>query len=820
MTGTLKTATHEIMGGEGEERYNAEQIKILKGLEAVKRRPAMYIGSTDIRGLHQLLYEVIDNSVDEAQAGFCTNIQVILHIDGSASVIDNGRGIPVDTHLETGRPAAEVVMTHLHAGGKFDNSVYKISGGLHGVGVSAVNALSEWLELEIWRSGNVYFQKYHRGSPDGDLAVIGQTKRRGTRVRFKPDPDIFETTEFSAEILTQRLRELAFLNRGLTLSLIDERTERKQEFQYTEGLVQFLREFNQNKKIIHPDIIHILDDKGEIRLEISLQYTGGYQEQIFSYVNSIHTRDGGTHVAGFRAALTRAVQQYANKENIIPKKLSGITGDDIREGIVAVVSLWVPNTIQLQFEGQTKGRLGNSEIKGIVETATYDALCKYFEENPNTARLIVLKTVEAALAREAAKKAKELVRRKSALTGSTLPGKLADCQERDPSKCELYIVEGESAGGSAKQARDRRYQAVLPLKGKIINVEKSRPEKFLTNQEIISMIEAIGAGFGEDEFDIAKLRYHKIIIMTDADVDGSHIRTLLLTFFYRQMPSLIEQSHLYIAQPPLYRVKYGKKEFYVQDDHELQKHVLRDLMGKVDIRINGSEISQDRLLQALGQTARLKFFYDRLERRGYPDELIHPLIMENIQNRESLADENRVRDLMKLIKKSGFVVYGPVKDVEHGVYRFTVTNVEKGIHEQPIGWELLNTPEYQGIWSMMNNFPEIMRAKQITVRFKSNQNLTDFDKTYNLANWKELNDWIEEQGKKGLTIYRFKGLGEMNPEQLWETTMNPETRQILKVDIEDAVEADRIFNILMGEKVEPRRDFIIDHALEFKNLDI
>lgn len=800
---------HEVTPGE--EAYRGDAIKILKGLEPVRKRPAMYIGSTDIRGLHHLVYEVVDNSVDEAQAGYCTRIEVILHVDGSVSVIDDGRGIPVDTHPEVGRPAAEVVMTYLHAGGKFDSRVYKVSGGLHGVGVSVVNALSEWLELEVWRDGKVYFQRYRRGIPETDLEVIGETHRRGTRVRFKPDPEIFETTEFSAEILTQRLRELAFLNKGLKLYLIDERTDRKAEFCYEGGVIQFLKEFTANRKVLNREPILIEDERDGIRIQIALQFTAGYQEQIFSYVNSIHTRDGGTHEAGFRSALTRAVQNYAQKENMLPKKISGLTGEDIREGVVAIVSLWVPNTIQLQFEGQTKGRLGNSEIKGIVETVVYDAMTRYLEEHPEEAKAIVEKAIEAAMAREAARKAKDLIRRKSALTGGSLPGKLADCQERDPAKSELFIVEGESAGGSAKQGRDRRFQAVLPLKGKIINVEKSRIEKVLSNQEIISMIEAIGAGMDED-YDPSRLRYHKIIIMTDADIDGSHIRTLLLTFFFRRMSRLIEDGHLYIAQPPLYRVKKGRREIYVKDDQALHQLILATALENVEGKINGKKVTGGELQSSLESLARARVFLDRLRRRGYPLLFIHQLLAQGLKHREAMAIVDRVQQIMEMAKSLGLEVEGPEKDEEHGVYRFYISQVEQGIHRLPVGWELFDLPEYQALAEAYERFKDLTGANEIVIRHN------DEEKTF--PNWLELLAWADEVGRKGMTIYRFKGLGEMNPEQLWETTMNPETRRLLKVTIEDAMEAEEVFSTLMGEQVEPRRKFIIDHALEFRNLDI
>lgn len=802
----MATKTTDVQG------YTAEAIQVLRGLEPVRQRPAMYIGSTDIRGLHHLAYEVIDNSVDEAQAGFCTEIQVTIHVDGSLSVVDNGRGIPVDIHPEVGRPAAEVVLTTLHAGGKFGGSVYKVSGGLHGVGVSVVNALSEWLELEIWRDGKVYFQRYRRGEPVEDLQVVGETQRRGTKVRFKPDSQIFtETIEFSAEILAQRLRELAFLNRGLRLELIDERTGRQQTFQYDGGIVQFLTEFNRTKRVLHPEPIEVRGEKDGVLVHLAFQYTDSYQEQVFSYANSIPTKDGGTHVTGFRSAITRAIQQYAQRENLLPKKLSGLTGDDVREGLVAVVSVWIPNVLRPQFEGQTKGRLGNPEVKGIVESIAYDAIVRYLEEHPDTARAIVEKAVEAARAREAAQKAKELVRRKSALDGSSLPGKLADCQERDPRLCELFIVEGESAGGSAKQGRDRRFQAVLPLKGKILNVEKARLEKVLSNDEITAIIEAIGAG--AEDYDLSKLRYHKVIIMADADIDGSHIRTLLLTFFFRQMPWLIENGHLYIAQPPLYRVKKGKREFYVKDDTDLRRLLLQTALENVKVRVDGRPYASDRLHGVLMDLALARPFLERLERKGYPADLIHRLITFGLTDRSALADARWVQDLVGVLESDGYQVTAREFDAEHGVHRLVLRSLERGIHGRVIGWELIDAPEYGAVVEIYSRQPDLARATAFTLEAGDGHR-------HEFRSWLELYEYLDQAGRKGITITRFKGLGEMNPEQLWETTMNPETRTLLQVTIEDAMEADQTFSVLMGEQVEPRREFILTHALEFRNLDI
>lgn len=638
--------TDQCQAGEAT-RYDARSITVLKGLDAVRKRPAMYIGSTGSRGLHHLVYEVVDNSIDEALAGFCKNIKVILHKDGSVSVEDDGRGIPTDMHPTQKRPAVEVVLTMLHAGGKFDRKAYRVSGGLHGVGVSVVNALSEWLEVTVWQRGKIFRQRYERGKPVTDVYVDGKTDRTGTLVRFKPDSKIFETVEFSFDNLSQRLRELAFLNKGITIEIFDERSDKKHRFNYQGGIISFVEFLNENKNTLHKSPIYFSGERNGVKVEVALQYNDGYQENIFTFVNTISTHEGGTHLIGFKAGLTKTLNAYGQKNNIFKNGKFVLTGDDVREGLTAVLSVMMENP---QFEGQTKTKLGNSEVRGIVESIVNDGLSEYFEENPSVARSIIEKCILAARSREAARRARELTRKKSALEAGMLPGKLADCSLNDPKLCELYLVEGDSAGGSAKQGRDRTFQAILPLRGKILNVEKSPLDKVLSNEEIRMMITAVGTGVGDEDFDISKLRYHKIIIMTDADVDGAHIRTLLLTFFYRHMPELIKRGHIYIAQPPLYRIKKGKTEIYAYSDEERERAV-------------------------------------------------------------------------------------------------------------------------------------------------------------------------ERLGRKGVMVQRYKGLGEMNPEQLWKTTMDPERRTILRVTLEDAVEADRIFTILMGDKVEPRRRFIEENAKKVRNLD-
>src|SRR5437773_6009880 len=648
--------------------YGAEHIKVLEGLEAVRKRPAMYIGTTGIDGLHHLVYEVVDNSIDEALAGFCTEVHVVIHIDNSVTVIDNGRGIPTEIMPKEGKPAAEIVMTKLHAGGKFDNSAYKVSGGLHGVGISVVNALSEWVNLEIWRSGKVYVQVYERGVPTGPLEMTGHTDRRGTKVSFKPDLKIFETTEFSFDVLSQRLRELAFLNKGVLITIEDERDERsekKHEFHYTGGIVSFVEHLNKNRTSLHDKVIYFEGVREGIDLQIAMQYNDGYQEQIFTFANNINTHAGGTHMIGFKSALTRTLNNYAVANNLFKEVKENLSGDDVREGLVAVINVKLPNP---QFEGQTKTKLGNSDVKGIVETLVNDGLSAYLEENPTLAKKVINKAIEAARAREAARRARELVRRKGALDSMSLPGKLADCQERSPELSEIFIVEGDSAGGSAKQGRDRRTQAILPIKGKILNVEKARYDKMLTHQEIAAMITALGTGIGQDDFDASKLRYHKVIIMTDADVDGSHIRTLLLTFFYRQMGELIERGNIYIAQPPLFKVKKGKSEQYIKDERQMSRFLLKKATENLVIEVVVHELNGRDLTSFLEKLIELNGVFTRVDRHFRDARIVDHLLSMDAESRAFLADQQKMKTLAEKVESFGYSAE-ILTDEEHSVQK-------------------------------------------------------------------------------------------------------------------------------------------------------
>jgi len=792
------------MNEEQHNDYGAEQITILEGLEAVRKRPAMYIGSTASPGLHHLVYEIVDNSIDEALAGYCDLVRVSINMDGSVTVIDNGRGIPTDMH-PTGRSAAEVVLTVLHAGGKFDNSSYKVSGGLHGVGVSVVNALSEKLELEIRRDNKIFRQIYHRGVPEEPLAVCGETKNRGTKITFFPDDQIFETTEFSFDILSQRLRELAFLNAGVRIIIKDERVEKEHDFFYEGGIGSFVEYLNRNRTPVHPKPIFVKGERSGVEIEIAMQYNDSYDEKLFSFANNINTHEGGTHLIGFKAALTRTMNSYATANNLLKNVKVAISGEDLREGLTAVISVKIP---QPQFEGQTKTKLGNSEVKGYVETLLNEKLATYLEENPQVAKRVLEKSIDAARAREAARKARDLTRRKGALEIGTLPGKLADCQEKDPALCELFLVEGDSAGGSAKQGRDRKYQAILPLKGKILNVEKARFDKMISSQEIRTLIAALGTGIGKDDFDIAKLRYHRIIVMTDADVDGSHILTLLLTFFFRQMHELVERGHLYIAQPPLYKIKRGKKEQYLKNEAALQNYLLEEGTDNMTLTLDGGEraLRGKQIIPALKQVTDYRSVFDKVVRKGLNEELVRLLIAVNARTGfEEFADFKNHFDKIKEIRQ----------DFDYNINekRATVKLGNLHIRLDRHSLDVLNSHEYT---LLFENYRKIRASLGDGSAVISSEGkdllLTD--------SYEEILAFFLDTAKKGLYIQRYKGLGEMNPEQLWETTMHQDNRLLLQVKIEDVVEAEEIFTVLMGDQVEPRRDFIEKNALNVSNLDI
>ncbi len=798
--------------------YTADSIKVLEGLEAVRKRPAMYIGSTGSVGLHHLVYEIVDNSVDEAMANFCKNIDVIIHIDNSVTVIDDGRGIPTEMHSTQKRSAAEVALTVLHAGGKFDGEVYKVSGGLHGVGVSVVNALSEWLDLEIKQNGKVFQQRYERGNPLAPLAVAGTTTTTGTKITFKPDYLIFEDREYSYDILSQRLRELAFLNRGLKISIQDERSGKKQTFFYEGGIVSFIEYLNKNKAALHPSPIYLSKERDGIFVEIALQYNDSYVEQVFSFANNINTQEGGTHLVGFKAALTRTVNGYAVTSGLFKNGGEALSGEDVREGLTAVVSVRLPNP---QFEGQTKTKLGNSEVKGIVEAMVNESLGSYLEENPVVARKVAEKALNASRAREAARKARELTRRKGVLDSTSLPGKLADCQEKDPAQSELFIVEGDSAGGSAKQGRDRRNQAILPLKGKILNVEKARFDKMLSSDEIKVLITALGTGIGSEEFDIAKLRYHRIVIMTDADVDGAHIRTLLLTFFYRQMPQIIERGYLYIAQPPLFKVKRGKTERYIKDDSRMEDFLL-DLAAE-DMELfapeQGAWLSGERETATFKKLVQFEKTLDKFRRKRLDVMALRALLLDKAFSKTVLKEEERLkgaaRSIEEYLKKyhpQTTIDWAIEPDEEHQALRLRFDTKYEAVHSTiQLDENFVTTPEFRELQSLS---PALLGLDGPPYRVREKGEEKSFNDTGKLVRY------VLDLGKKGLAIQRYKGLGEMNPEQLWQTTMDPEKRTFLQVTIEDSVKADEIFNILMGDQVEPRRAFIQRHALEVRNLDI
>src|SRR5277367_1794462 len=794
-------------GKTGGHKYDATSIKVLGGIEAVRKRPAMYIGSTGEMGLHHLVWVVVDNSVDEALAGFADEINVVVHEDNSVTVTDNGRGIPVDMHATEKKPAAEVVMTVLHAGGKFDSDTYKVSGGLHGVGVSVVNALSDWLDLEIWREGEVWEQSYEKGVPTSKLKASGKTKKTGTKITFHADPSIFNTVTYSYDTLSQRLRELAFLNKGLKITLEDERSNKKTEFRFTGGIAEFVKFLNRGKGVLHDSPIYMEGKREQVDMEIAIQYNDSYAENIFAFANTINTVDGGTHLSGFRSALTRTINSFANSFGMLKEQKDevSINGDDVREGLVAVVSVKLP---QPQFEGKTKGKL-NSDIKGLVESLVNERLGEYFDKHTTVARKIVGKCIDAARAREAARKARELTRRKSAMDSSGLPGKLADCQERDPARCELFIVEGESAGGSAKQGRDRRYQAILPLKGKILNVEKARYDKMLGHEEIRCIITALGTGIGKEDFDANKLRYHKVILMTDADVDGSHIRTLLLTFFFRHMRELIDRGHIYIAQPPLYRVKRGKMDRYIRDEGEFARELMKRATEEHEVKskggkaLDGADLTQFLLnIQEYDQVAA------KLGRRLREPKLVELLAESELEKKTDFGDKKKLQELVKAVEKAKLNLETKIVfDEEHSLHELVLTNGG----ERRINWALAATPEYKRVRTLRQAIEEHDKPP-FTIAHNNEKTVKE--------SAADLLAYVLEDAKKEFTITRFKGLGEMNPEQLWATTMNAETRTLLKVRLEDAVAAEDIFSTLMGENVEQRRKFIEENALDVVNLDI
>jgi len=821
--------------------YTADNITVLKDLEAVRKRPGMYIGDTDDgSGLHHMVYEVVDNAIDEALAGYCTRVDVYLHDDGSCTVEDNGRGIPTDMHKEEGRSAAEVIMTVLHAGGKFDDNSYKISGGLHGVGVSCVNALSERLWLTIWRDGKEHAMTFTRGKADAPLGHVGPTTRRGTRVRFKPDSEIFHNKlDFIFEVLSQRLRELSYLNKGVHIRVTDERTGESHDFLNAGGIDAFVEHLNRNKTALHKPPIHIEDTKSDITVEVSLQWNDTYQETLYCFTNNIRNRDGGAHLEGFRAAMTRVINTYAEKNNLLKSSKVTLSGEDVREGLTAVISAKVPDP---KFSSQTKDKLVSSEVKGIVQTVVYERLTSFFEENPREAKAILEKAIEAARAREAARKARELTRRKGSLDSAGLPGKLADCQEKDPALCELFLVEGDSAGGSAKQGRSRTNQAILPLRGKVLNVEKARFDKIVGNQELRLLVQAFGTGIGQEDFKVENLRYHKIVLMTDADVDGSHIRTLLLTFFYRQMPELVLRGHVYIAQPPLYKVKKGKQEHYIKDERALEEFLFHKALDGWTLTLpTGAEVKDAALVREMKKWGEVKHLYAKLERRGYARPLVDALLAEGMldddrfQSRESLGElsERLVAQGMgqaELETTEAIEVEGQIIPAVHSL-KLTRMHLARPITLW-IDANVAHWGEFRRLMALKQDLA-VFRGGDLKLRRSSQSAKPAEDgeeeeassskapaKEMAFSRAEDLLVSILEEGKRGLSIQRYKGLGEMNPEQLWETTMDPERRTLLQVQVDDAVEADEIFTILMGDAVEPRRRFIENNALLAENLDV
>ena len=782
--------------------YGAESIKILDGLDAVRKVPSMYIGNTGLEGLHHLVYELVDNSVDEALEGYCDRISITIHRDNSVTCEDNGRGIPVALHEGENMSALELVLTKLHAGGKFDKESYKYSAGLHGVGLSVVNALSEYLEVEIRRAGKVFFQRYERGNKITDLKVIGDTDKTGTKVKFKPDKSIFESVEFSNEVLAHRMREISFLNNGIYIVLIDERKGKRQEFKHEGGVKSFVKFLNTNKTVLFGEPIYISSSKQTVdSLEVAIQYNDGYNENINSFVNNVNTQEGGSHIAGFRSALTRSINNFI-QTNSTQKNKENVSGDDIKEGLVAVLSIKVQNP---QFEGQTKTKLGNSEIKGFVESILNEKLSEYFEINQNIAKTIINKAYETKKAREAAKKAKELVKSKNLIESGILPGKLADCQESNPDLCELFIVEGDSAGGSAKQGRDRKIQAILPLKGKILNVEKSSQEKVLSNNEIKSVYMAVGI----NSDNIERLRYKKIIIMTDADVDGSHIRTLLLTLFYRKTPEIIMNGHLYIAQPPLYKAKQGNKETYIKDEDEFESFVTKRGLERVECRVGGRQIDRGPLKEYTEKMRRIERFLKDISRSGVSRAIVLELFRLNIHKREDFEEIQKLYAFKENVGKVGYSVEME-RDREYNLFKLILRHAEKK-ETTEIDYEVCTQEDYIERLKDYNDVKEFYEEEIV---------ITDGNSKQETKTVEEFIKYINEHGKEGISIQRYKGLGEMNPEQLWETTMNPEKRSLLRVSIEDAIEADQMFTVLMGSNIETRRAFIEENAMNVRNLDI